>query len=220
MGIPCFSVEPSEEAVRELRRYARTSDGWTCEGGYHSVSVRLPGTFPVAWSEPDPEDGFRSLAALDPASYDGETPWPTHCTCGYEFRQEDHWQLNQHQLYVATDGPMVGQRWPQNELPPGAIWTAWWMHSQWAGINGTDTVLMVKLPSGQEFLPGMEATNCTRKGEDHDCWCVHGEVPNLTINKQPVEGRSTCQAGAGSIDSCAGTPRHWHGFVTNGELVG
>lgn len=222
MGVSCFCVGPVfTESVRELRRYARNSDGWDCDGGYHSVSVRLPDFFPLIRTEPDPEDGFEGIAALDPADYHGETPWPTHCKCGYEFKQEDHWQYNQHQLFIAAPGgPHENQRWLQRELPAGAIWKPWWMSSSWCGINGSDTVLMIKLPSGQDFLPGMEATNCTRKGEDHDCWCVHGEAPNLTINKQPIEGRSTCDAGGGSIDSAANTPRHWHGFVTNGELVG
>lgn len=220
MGVPCFSAEPVfTEAVRELRRYARGESGWTCEEGYHNVSVTLPGPFPLIRTEPDPEDGFQGIAALDPTDYHGATPWPTHCTCGYEFKQEDHWQYNQHQLFTAIDGSLVGQRWLQRDLPAGAIWKPWWMSSAWCGINGTETILMIKLPSGQDFLPGMEATNCTRKGEDHDCWCVHGDVPNLTINKQPVEGRSTCDAGGGSIDSAADTPRHWHGFVTAGELV-
>jgi hypothetical protein len=65
----------------------------------------------------------------------------------------------------------------------------------------------------------MSASNCDRKGEDHDCWCVHGEAPNLTINKTPAPGRSTCSAGAGSIWSKQGQSDEWHGFVTNGELV-
>lgn len=219
MGVPLFSVEPVfTEGIRELRRYSREegTSGWDCSDGYHSVSVRLPGVYPLVLTEPDPEDGFRGIQFLEPHTYDGETWWPTHCRCGYEFRQDDHWQYNQHQLFAAADG----RRWTQHELPTGAIWKPWWMGAQWCGVNGTDEVLMIKLPSGQDFMPGMEATNCTRKGEDHDCWCVHGEVPDLTINKEPVPGRSTCTAGAGSIDSAAGTPRAWHGFVTAGELVG
>lgn len=220
MGIPLFSVDPVfTEGIRELRRYARAdgTNGFTCDLGYHSVSVRLPGTFPLVLTEPDPEDGFRGIAELAPTDYDGETWWPTHCGCGYEFKQDDHWQYNQHQLFASA---IDGHRWLQRELPAGAVWSPWWISSGWCGVNGGETILMIKLPSGQDFLPGMEATNCTRKGEDHDCWCVHGEVPDLTINKEPVDGRTTCSAGAGSIDSASGTPRHWHGFVTAGELVG
>lgn len=222
MGIACFWVEPTEEGYRSLRRYRRGSEE-RCplvEGAYsyHNVSVRLPGLFSMVWAI-DEEDGHKYVGELTPESYKGETAWPTHCACGYEFVQDDPWQYNQDLLYVACDGPNVGWRWTQRSLPAGAVWEAWWTGG-WAGINGTDRVLMIKLPSGQEFMPGMEASNCTRKGENHDCWCVHGEPPALTINKDPLPGRSTCDAGGGSIDSAAGTPRAWHGFVTGGELVG
>lgn len=44
---------------------------------------------------------------------------------------------------------------------------------------------------------------------DHHCWIVHGEFPNITIDK---DGR-TCITGAGSIASAK-----WHGGLINGIL--
>lgn len=105
------------------------------------------------------------------------------------------------------------------DLPPGAMWEAPWMgeHHQ---INGSGLVLVVILPNGSDFMPGSTSSNCTRRGEDHDCWCVHGTPPNLTIDKQPEPGRSTCEAGAGSIGSGdPSTSRYWHGFLRDGKLV-
>lgn len=102
--------------------------------------------------------------------------------------------------------------------PAGAVWDAEWMGDAFR-VNGSGPCLVIRLPNGSEFEPGFSASNCDRKGEEHDCWCVHGEAPNLTIDKNPEPGRSTCSAGGGSIWSGQGTDRDWHGFVTNGELV-
>ena len=84
-------------------------------------------------------------------------------------------------------------------------------------VNGDGPVYVIKLPDGREFMPGSVAANCPRKGEDHDCWCVHGQSPLLTLDKNPIDGRTTCDAGMGSI----GPARvgGWHGFVRDGWLV-
>lgn len=103
------------------------------------------------------------------------------------------------------------------DLPPGAMWEADWMGEQYR-VNGDGPVLVVVLPNGGEWMPGSRSSNCTRRDEDHDCWCVHGEAPNLHVDKTPEPGRSTCLAGGGSIASGSGH-RRWHGFLHNGELV-
>lgn len=106
-----------------------------------------------------------------------------------------------------------------NELPAGAMWEAPWMGDSYR-INGAGPVIVVKLPNGNEWMPGSQSSNCTRRGQDHDCWCVHGDSPNLTVDKTPEPGRTTCKAGAGSIGSGKqGAPRYWHGFLRDGELV-
>lgn len=209
MPTPCFWVNCSDEAARSLRRFVFHEDDDDCPTqGYHNATVELPGIFPLTKDE----EGY--IRHLDPEAYDGDVPWPTQCSCGYVFAVDDEWQLNQRPIYRRADG----WGWQMEELPAGAVWEAWWT-GDWAGINGTPLVLMIKLPTGQDFMPGMEATNCTRPGEDHDCWCVHGEGANLTIDKNPEPGRSTCAAGAGSIVSHGGQPDEWHGFVTAGQLV-
>ena len=116
-------------------------------------------------------------------------------------------------------GSKTAVGWSHAELPPGAMWEAPWMGDHYR-VNGDGPVLVVKLPNGGEWLPGSGANNCTRRGEDHDCWCVHGEAPVLTADKTPEPGRSTCEAGAGSIGSGEqGTDRYWHGFLRDGKLV-
>lgn len=79
----------------------------------------------------------------------------------------------------------------------------------WDGCDGKH--YMIVLPNGEHWIMGRRASNCGRKDDHtHRCWVVHGESPNITIDKNG----DTCSAGAGSI-LCAG----WHGFIRNGELV-
>lgn len=110
------------------------------------------------------------------------------------------------------------RRWSYlKDVPAGAVWEANWMGDSFR-VNGDGPVLVVKLPDGRDWMPGSRAANCTRPDEDHDCWCVHGEPPDLTVDKIPVPGRSTCNAGAGSIGPAGGGPG-WHGFLRSGQLV-
>lgn len=215
MGIPCFLIKQGHQARRSLRRFHFAEEGEEpCPGSarsYHSASVEI-GEFPLLLSD------HNSIASIDSAEYAEDERWPTTCEkCDYVFTGEDQWQVNQHPVYVADDG----REMVLHEAPPGAIWEATWMGRESWGINGgTGPAYVIKLPNGADFMPGSGASNCDRQGEDHDCWCVHGEAPNLTIDKNPEPGRSTCSAGGGSIWSGQGSPNEWHGFVTNGELVG
>lgn len=208
MGVECFLLVEGEEAERSLRRY--NPDGNCPNGGIHNTSIPIGRHALVKDNE--------GALWIDPDSYLTHPGWPTHCSCGYEFVEDDYRRIEQDPIYVAADGR---GEWTLSQAPPGAIWVAWWMPQDGWGVNGgTGPAYVIKLPNGHEFTPGMQATNCDRKGEDHDCWCVHGEAPALTINKNPEPGRTTCSAGAGSIWSKQGQPDEWHGFVTNGELVG
>lgn len=209
MGVECFVIQIGEESRRSLRRYCK--DRRDCpERSYHNATVPL-GEHALVRSD----DG--AIDWIDPDSYLTHPAWPTHCSCGYEFTEADERQVNQDPIYVALDGR---GEWTLSEAPPGAMWEAWWV-GDWARVNGgAGPAWVFKLPNGAEFMPGQGASNCDRKGEDHDCWCVHGEAPMLTIDKTPEPGRSTCTAGGGSIWSRQGQPNDWHGFVTAGELVG
>ena len=106
-----------------------------------------------------------------------------------------------------------GARFTRSTLPPGAMWEADWIGDDYR-VNGSGPVIVVVLPNGHEWMPGSRSSNCSRRGQDHGCWCVHGEIPLLTVDKNPEPGRSTCVAGAGSIQS-----GDWHGFLRNGVLV-
>lgn len=107
------------------------------------------------------------------------------------------------------------------DLPAGAMWEAPWMGKSFR-VNGAGPVIVVRLPNGHDWMPGSVSSNCPyarSEWEDHDCWCVHGEAPGLTVNKIPVAGRKTCQAGGGSIASGKPGGDYWHGFLHAGVLV-
>lgn len=122
-------------------------------------------------------------------------------------------QVDGDSTYRRADTGEVLGLW--RDLPPGAIRL---VEGESVRINGDGAGLVVRLPNGHDWYPGSTAKNCPRKGEEHDCWCVHGLPPHLTVNKTPKPGRSTCAAGAGSIQSGTGSEA-WHGFLRNGELV-
>lgn len=113
------------------------------------------------------------------------------------------------------DGEVVARK----DVQPGAMWVADWMGDS-VRVNGDGPVLVVLLPDGREWMPGSRAANCPhlRDWVEHDCWCVHGVAPDLTVDKVPEPGRTTCTAGAGSIGP-AGGKYGWHGFLQSGELV-
>lgn len=115
----------------------------------------------------------------------------------------------------------TGEVFGPGRLPAGAMWEAPWM-GDGLRVNGDGPVLVVRLPDGRDWMPGSQAANCGRANERprrHDCWCVHGDPPRLTVDKQPEPGRTTCGAGMGSIGPPEGAAGGWHGFLRDGRLV-
>jgi hypothetical protein len=100
---------------------------------------------------------------------------------------------------------------PSGQLEPGCLfWNDWYPETMyWDNQKGPH--LMAILPNGNHWCIDSRASNCTLPlDRTHRCWCRHGELPNITVNKVG----ETCSAGAGSIQS--GT---YHGFLINGEFT-
>lgn len=72
--------------------------------------------------------------------------------------------------------------------------------------------LMVRLPNGHDWMVDSEASNCTRKGEPHQCWVRHGDPRECRVSVD--KNGDTCAAGAGSIQG-----GDWHGFLRDGVLA-
>ena len=183
-------MAPSDHARVWLRRFLHDDEGNACpaEYGYHNAMTAVADA-PCRISE----DGTFDVDA--PEIPDDDPRWPTTCECGFVFAEDDERQVHTETVWVAGDGREMILR----DAPAGAMFDAFWM-TGYGSVNGSGPAWTVVLPGsgdgrGRVWHMGFEATNCTRPGEDHDCWCVHGEAPVLTVDKQPEPGRSTCQAG-------------------------
>lgn len=195
--IPTFWVDATDRVRASLRRYSSGSD---CPvNGYHNAQTPI-GELPAVLIE----GGLHRGPDVD--EYEGDARWPTHCACGYEFADDDEWQVFTKRLYRAADG----REWGTDELPPGAMYDASWFPDNWKGPDGIG--LVVILPNRHPWYVDHEASNCTRKGEDHKCWVRSGDprTGKITVGK---EG-NTCSAGAGSILAA-----DYHGFLVNGTLT-
>lgn len=218
MTVTCFMVEATGDGDAWLRRYVRgpcpthpsKDPTYSLHEAMHYVGV-IPLRFGM-------HDGHEMLESHDPDAFEG---WEkvAACSCGYEFRDVDTRQVLCRQLWEAQGGERRilpgGREAGRPKWGPGAMCDAWWLHDweRYAGPDGRS--LMVICPDGAQWTIDGQASNCTRKGDDHDCWCRHGEPPVITVDKTPEPGRSTCQAGGGSIDTGHG----YHGFLRDGRFT-
>lgn len=207
-----YWLDATEEVAVGLRRYSHGVDGFDCAHGYHQALV-YTGRAPATWRE---TDHGRVLTATPDTPLD-DPRWPTHCErCGaYEFTDADRWQDWQELLYRRADTGEMRVLHTDAPAPfapsaePGACWNAWWMNFN-LGPDGL--CLMVRCPNGRDWMVDSEASNCTRKGEPHQCWVRHGDprTCSVTVDKDG----DTCSAGAGSIQA-----GDYHGFLRDGVLT-
>ena len=190
--IKCYFLEETETYRHYLRRFVFTKEGQPkCAGthGYHNVRVFL-------------KDGEQ---VLNRDSHPHEDPlWPKKCACGYEFQEDDQWQVFTERLYKRQDN---GQITTTEDAPPGAMW-----YRDYCNRRGPDNhILYVKTPGGLWNVDS-RANNCTLpEDNEHRCWVREGTPPNVHVSKNG----NTCGAGAGSI-LCGS----YHGFLRHGYLEG
>lgn len=210
--IKCFWLEP----LPKVRLYLRVYGTGPCTTGpqsYHNAMTFLQEATreKVPTNDPTYRDWvYQDGGPQTPDQVDPSAVWPTTCTtCGAEIVGGTRQVFSDHVYRRVDTGEERGLRdW---DHVPGAMWNAEWM-TQLKSYGGEDgRVIHVVCPDGRLWCIDGPCSNCTRKGEDHRCWCRHGEPPTLTVDKNC----NTCSAGAGSIDT--GT---FHGFLRNGEFVG
>lgn len=231
MGVKCFMVEKSGLVHVGLRRYADSEKKGKCsrpDWTYHDYTVPV-GLYKteevydkVEYEEKDGppdfyyrlKDAWEKLKVTHELPENGQWPtginwWPTACPCGYQFQEDDHWQIFVEWDY--TDRETKQQHWQQRQLPGGAMWYEDWLPKNMYWDNQVGPHLAVMLPNGREWNIDSRASNCTLPNDrTHRCWVRTGEPPMVTAGKNGP----TCAAGAGSI--LAGS---YHGFLINGELV-
>ena len=216
MSIKVFWLEPTDRVRLSLRRFKHQQydesgkvipGPWQCPlpEGYHNAVVPV-GEAPVRYAQLG--SGRRHFGHFGTEEYHGDPRWPSRCSCGYMFADDDERQVFQRTLYYRVD---AGEEMTLADAPTGAMWDAWWYEESWRGSDGLH--LMVKLPTGHEWCVDSQASNCTKPGDEvHKCWVRHGDPK--TGNVHVDKNGNTCQAGAGSI-----AVPGYHGFLHNGFLT-
>lgn len=196
MCIKCFFMTPTTTYAQHLRRFTYSNSDRKCVTDWGHD----------AWFKIEDKEGEREPMLSHPKD---DPRWPTKCEkCSYEFQPDDEWQLFSQIIYRNVEN---GEQHTLRDAPAGAMWYADWMleyRPERAGPDGH--YLSVRTPGGDWALDS-RASNCTKPDDkEHRCWCRHGEVPNIHVDKVG----NTCEAGGGSI-ICGS----YHGFLHNGELV-
>jgi hypothetical protein len=190
----CFVAPKAGKLSRKLRRYkGRDHDKsreaeYACPNmpgnfSYHDAKVRIEDT-PDLFTKYVTEERVTPEIRLDPR-------WPTHCSCGYTFVEDDIWQVFTERLYT---NPKTGEVFPIREAPPGAIFFADWLTPDRTPINVTDTgynghlsifyyrewygkrdPLLIQCPGRNiQWCPDSPSTNGPG-------WQIVGEIPKITI---------------------------------------
>jgi len=184
--VECFWLEPTEQARSELRRYEKVDDYSkppTCPQNqmrHHDTSI-YTGDVPYPF-DPKGTLGY----GLDDIPH-GDPSWPRVChVCGYQFREEDHWQHNVSRLFKgAPDGRLYTTR----NAPPGAMYDAtWWNHPGPDGI----TLAIVLPPQGGDdiWMP------------DDGRWTRTGTIPKVTCSPSILTPRYHGWLRDGFLEEC------------------
>jgi hypothetical protein len=192
-SVECFWVDPTGKGIRTFRRYSRDED-LDCpdkpgEYSFHSASVEIGDDFDMIWV--DESDGSRFVASLDLEEFGDDPRWPTHCSCGYEFRVDDEWQVNQEPVYEAADGRRAWTSPAHHRKPtPGAMFDTFW-RPQLRKADGL--AISVVCPNGAVWCIDDQATG-------GGYWTREGTAPCLTVSPSIVAG-------------------DYHGHLQNGVLT-
>lgn len=212
MGIPLVVAEPVERWDRSLRRFRFTHKGGPCPASPEGQTAACDATAQIGQVGPD-DPGIKwydgpHAAKLNSKTVSGDNwprdddRWPKVCErCGGAFTDEDEWQRTDAQVYRRTDGQEFSWHGPfGRSAPPGTVVRATWYDGFAARHPQADAGLeawMVALPDGGEWTTTQEATG-------GGFWTVTGTVPKITVTPSIFHN----------------APTGWHGFITNGELVG
>ncbi len=179
----CFLTEPSDLVRRSLRRYATGSECSRFPGphSYHDSEVMIDRELPAVHHQ---EGGFLKTG------FEKDTRWSAKCGCGYEFKDDDQWQVNVRRLYK---GAPEGKLYILREMPIGGMWDAYWLDAdKFRGPDGKSWCVM--MPGGQEWI-------VYGPSSDGKPWSVKGFPPGITV--QP-------SIGVGKL---------YHGFIKGGIIT-
>src|SRR5919108_1852947 len=208
--IRCFWLETTDRVRRGLRRYRSIErPGARCRGprGYHNAVTPLD----VLRAVFDQRNGRRllsgELSCIEDELEADDWRWPKRCDdCNYVFADDDPRQVSLELTYRRAD---TGGLLTLDEAPPGAMWDAWWLNTEWLGPDGV--CLVVRTPAGDWVVDG-ECANCadrprphrrargqkTHLGRPQTCWTRRGD-PRSGLVSVDRHGGPTWAGGDGSL---------------------
>lgn len=185
--IECFLLVPSDQGEEFLRRIVFSDECDTpCTGAksYHDHTEII--TNPVPY--PDSDSNGTYIEGFP----DDDPRWPTHCSCGYEFKPEAERQAYVRRLFRRSD---TGGLTSLEACPPGGMWFADWYPDDWKGPDGH--TLVVRTPAGDWVVDGPKNKR----------WQRSGVAPNITATPSILVGGPD------------GKSHAYHGWLTNGKLI-
>lgn len=196
---PIFYLVETERSRLYLRRFGEgTCPAMSGSHSYHNAKVLI---------------GESAKESVCKDHHDPSDPrWPTQCACGYDFKDDDSWQLFTRRIYRRHD---TNEEMILDDAPIGACWNNPWMTTRKThpafGIGEDGRCLSVRTPGG-DWTIDVRANNCTLPHDQtHKCWVRHGRPEDGTLHVD--KNGHSCSAGAGSIAMGS-----YHGFLHNGIL--
>jgi hypothetical protein len=173
--IQCFWLEETDAVARFLRRYSRAND---CPGhGYHNAMTRIEDDVARAGEMIDLTPG-RSVDA-----FVADDRWPSKCEhCARPFIVDEEWQVFSERIYRRADnGELVTLR----DVPPGAMWNAWWIGHRSEMPKPDEIRLMVKTPDGDWYVDGKASNGpgWTRTGDPRANPSTVTATPSIAMQK-------------------------------------
>jgi len=197
--IRCFWLEPTDEVELSLRRYRGSGLGKciTSGFGYHNIFAfveRTSSAVLAARGWPMSESG-RPVHTTDTIPR-GDPRWPRHCSCGYQFAEDDEWQCNPETLWKRGD---TGELVTRAAAPAGAMWNAEWMGE---GYKGPDGICLCVRTPGDEWPVDGPSYQDSKIQHEHG-WTRSGAIPDVTANPSiHIPGKYHGWLRAGWLDEC------------------
>jgi len=237
MPWPLHWLQDTGTAALGLRRYTepvhdRLSSGW-CPDNEYSTSTEFSYHNAFAWLGErkqrelvDNEYGRHYESADDMFEIADDDPrWPTHCTCGRAFTDDDDRQKWAEEIFIRTDTGAEVTTHPTivpdgcELVSPGAVQDVWW-YARFEGSEGSLGLNPDRPKDGvivAIHCPYMDDRTATQ------VWCVDqratGESAGFWTRTGDPRHPETLDVNPSIAIGLPGSSGYYHGFARNGVLT-
>lgn len=159
--VDCFFMKPLSVAKESLRRFTHVNSNVCNEiNGTHAISVVLGAT---KW-----DLDINGCGDVPSEEMMKDHRWPSACSCGYVFKENDQWEHALQRFFQPSDG---GELETLEDARVGAMWHADWLGDDHMGPDGH--CLVVRTPGGDWCIDGLSTNG--------DGWVRKGRAPKVTV---------------------------------------